>query len=250
MSKPRILIPTPTSFDEPYNAQSWPEYAFAVAEAGGEPVEVRLTHSPAELEAMAELAAGILLPGSGADVDPARYGHQRHAASAAPDPLREATDRTLLEAAERTGKPLLGVCLGLQSMNVYYGGTLIQDLSPVPVNHRAGRSVTAAHRAVIERDSRIGAAAASSDEAELSQDGCIRFFVNSSHHQAVGIPGESLRIVARCPADSVIEALEGSDPERWLLGVQWHPERALATSSASRSLFAAFLRASASAWRS
>ncbi len=245
MERPRILIPIPTSFDQPYNAKSWPEYAAAVGQAGGEPVEVALTHTAAELEALANAAAGILLPGSGADVDPSLYGHERQPECAEADGLREQTDRALLEAAERSHIPLLGICLGLQSLNVFHGGTLIQDLDPLPVNHRAGRSVIVAHTAVFSRHSRLAAALGDATEAAVEDEEFARITVNSSHHQAVGTPGESLRVVARCPDDAVIESLEGSDPDHWLLGVQWHPERTIDTSEASRAIFKAFLSAAA-----
>lgn len=243
MSRPRILIPIPTSFDEPYNAKSWPEYAAAVAAAGGEAVQVPLTHSVSELNALVADAAGILLPGSGADVDPAAYGHEREEASAEPDPPREQTDRALFEAAERTGKPLLGICFGTQSMNVFYGGTLIQDCAPVPVNHRAGRAVAAAHAIQFSRDSRLGRILSASGEETGVDDEFARVSVNSSHHQAIGIAGDTLRVVARSPEDAVIEAVEGSSPDRWLVGVQWHPERTLDSSAASRAIFRDFLAA-------
>lgn len=243
MDRPRILIPIPTSFDQPYNAKSWPEYAAAVRAAGGDPVEVPLTLSIAELEALTASAAGILLPGSGADVDPTRYGHERNPASAEPDPLREQTDRALLEAAEGRNTPLLGICLGLQSLNVFHGGTLIQDLDPLPVNHRAGRSVSVAHTAVFSRDSRLAAAVGQAEDLVSPDDEFVRIPVNSSHHQAVGAAGDGLRIAARCPDDSVIEALEGGDAGRWLLGVQWHPERTYDSSASSRAIFQAFVQA-------
>ena len=243
MDRPRILIPIPTSFDPEYNAKSWPEYAAAIRQAGGTPVEVLLTHTTAELEALVIAADGILLPGSGADVDPARYGHEREPASAEPDFLRENTDRALLETAERLKTPLLGICLGLQSLNVFHGGTLLQDLAPVPVNHRAGRSVAVAHIAVLPRDSRLGRSLGDVTEVAWQDDEFGRIPVNSSHHQAVGTPGDALRIAARCPDDGVIEALEGSDPGQWLLGVQWHPERTYDSSECSRTLFHAFLQA-------
>lgn len=244
MQLPRILIPTPTSFDVPYNTQCWPEYAAAVRQAGGEPVSVALTHSD-ELGDLVEAAAGILLPGSGADVDPSRYGHPRDPASARPDPLREQTDRALLEAAERSRKPLLGICLGLQSMNVYYGGTLIQDVLPMPVNHRAGRAVQTAHRAVVNIGSRLGSSVRQALDFQTAGNDFGWLPVNSSHHQAVDVPGEQLRVAARCPDDGVIEALEGSNANHWLLGVQWHPERTLGTSDASRALFKTFVAVAA-----
>jgi putative glutamine amidotransferase len=243
MSKPRILIPVPTSFDEPYNAANWGNYADAVIAAGGEPVRLALTHSAAELETMVNEANGILLPGSGADVEPAHYGHERVPESAPADDLREQTDRALFEAAERTKTPLLGICFGTQSMNVFYGGTLIQDVTPLPVNHRAGRSVAVAHTAVFPVDSRLGRILIASGEARVEDGEFARVPVNSSHHQAIATPGDELRIVARCPDDAVIEAIEGSAPDHWLIGVQWHPERTTASSAASRAIFQNFLQA-------
>lgn len=243
MSRPRILIPIPTSFDEAYNAKSWPEYAAAVEAAGGDAVQVPLTHTVAELKAMAQAADGILLPGSGADIDPAKYGHAADPASAPPDPLREQTDRAFFEAAEATKKPLLGICFGTQSINVFYGGTLVQDCSPVPVNHRAGRAVAVAHAVQFSKDSRLGRILQDSGEAVAMDDEFSRVPVNSSHHQAIGAAGDTLRVVARCPEDAVVEAVEGSDPEHWLIGLQWHPERTVGNSAASRAIFAAFLQA-------
>ena len=245
MSRPRILIPIPTSFDEPYNTQSWPEYAEAIANVGGDPVKVSLTHSAAELEGMLAQASGVLLPGSGADVDPARYGHPRIPACAEADRSREQTDRALLESAERMRKPLLGICLGAQSLNVFHGGTLIQDLLPLPVNHRAGRAVQVAHSAIISPESRLARILSGTLEALNSPEGKLRVPVNSSHHQAVAIAGESLRVVARCPDDGCIEAVESNDPDRWLIGVQWHPERTFSSSASSKALFGAFLTAAA-----
>ena len=244
MSKPRILIPVPTSFDEPYNAANWSNYAAAITAAGGDPVRLELTHSAAEVDTLVGDAQGILLPGSGADVDPAHYGHDRIPECAAADGLREQTDRALFQAAERTKTPLLGICFGTQSMNVFYGGTLHQDIDPLPVNHRAGRSVAVAHSALFPVDSRLGCILIASGEALTEDDEFARVLVNSSHHQAIATPGDELRVVARCPDDAVIEAVEGADPNHWLVGVQWHPERP-AQSPASRALFAAFVRAAA-----
>lgn len=243
MSRPRILIPTPTSFDPAYNEKCWPEYAAAVTAAGGEAIVLALTHSSKELEELVEEADGILLPGSGADVSPTRYGHDRDPASAEPDPLREQTDWALFEAAERTKTPVLGICFGMQSMNVFHGGTLIQDLEPLPVNHPAGRSVAVAHTAIVASGSRLAGVLSESQDVERRSNEELRLPVNSTHHQAAGIPGDTVRVVARCPDDRVIEAIECGDAEHWMIGVQWHPERSLHTSAASLDLFRAFVTA-------
>lgn len=245
--KPRIAIPVPTTSDLPYNQRSWPMYAEAVRRSGGEPVEVSLGLPAQELRALAESCHGVCLPGSPADVDPARYGAELDPATSPADPFREACDFFLLDHAVDTRKPVLGICYGVQLMNVWRGGSLVQDLTPMPVNHSAGREVAVAHAAVIAQNSLLGrllqTSAELQAEAPLAQE-LLRLPVNTSHHQSVASPGDGLRVVARCPDDGVIEAVE-IDPSAWddnppaafFLGVQWHPERSFDISAASRALF-------------
>ena len=234
--KPRIAIPTPTSTDLDYNRRNLPAYLSAIEQAGGTPVELPLTASRASQQALASTCAGVLLPGSPADIDPTRYGQPADPATAPADPAREAADTLLLEDAQIQGKPILGICFGLQSINTWRGGTLHQDLSILPVNHPAGPSIAIAHTAAIAPDSLL--ANLLSPEEAPTQDRQPRLPINSSHHQAIAIPGAGLRIIARCPQDAVIEAIE-ADPSTGLrlLAVQWHPERSTATSPASRALF-------------
>jgi len=240
----RIAIPVPTSTDLAYNQRSWPSYAEAVARSGGEPVMVDLAATPSEIAAIAASCDGVCLPGSPADIDPHRYAADPDPATSPADPARETADNILLDDAYKNGKPVLGICYGVQSLNVYRGGSLVQDITPLPVNHSAGRSVAIAHTALIAEHSTLGQLLLSSDatrdEAPLS-DGYLRLPINTSHHQAVSEPGDGLRIVSRCPDDGVIEAVE-SDPAddaspHFVLGVQWHPERSYDISPASRALF-------------
>jgi putative glutamine amidotransferase len=243
---PRIAIPVPTSTDLPYNLRSWPSYATAITRSGGEPVAIEQGASPAEISALVASCDGILLPGSPADVDPTLYGADRDPASAPADAAREAVDYLLLDHAEKHGKPVLGICFGVQSLNVWRGGSLIQDLTPLPVNHSAGSNVAIAHTALVAPDSILASLLTPEEAPEL--DGFLRLPINTSHHQSVAAPGAGLRIVARCPDDGVIEAVE-IDPDdsmfhvehrqrpQFLLGVQWHPERSFEISAASRSLF-------------
>jgi putative glutamine amidotransferase len=242
MNAPRIAIPTPTSTDLPYNQRSWPSYASCVERSGGEPVRFELGLSRAEALALAETCCGVCLPGSPADVEPALYGEERDEACAAADERRYRTDELLLEHATRLGKPVLAICYGLQSLNVWRGGSMVQDLLPMPVNHAAGSKVAIAHSAAVARESFLASLMEPSEAAPDRE--FLRVPVNSSHHQAVASPGTGLRIVARCPDDGVIEALEddavlrdGDAGSGFLLGVQWHPERSYDLSATSRALF-------------
>ena len=246
LARPRIAIPVPTSAELDYNARTWPKYAAAVTEAGGEAVQVPLSLSPGEIAKLATSCQGILLPGSAADVNPAKYGEARQPETAAADLARENVDELLLQDAHNLHKPLLAICYGLQMLNVWRSGTLVQHLIPVPVNHRAGASVSVAHSAAIQPISHLAEMVESSSELTHGAD-FLRLPINSSHHQAIGIVGDGLKVVARCPQDAVVEAVEGSQPDHFVLGVQWHPERSTETSEASRLIFKAFLQA-VTAW--
>jgi len=230
MKTPRIAIPEPTSTDTKYNDRSWQQYAKAVEAVGGQAVKVPLAASPAEVARMAGSCEGVLLPGSGADVNPEKYGQTRIRECAPADPAREAVDELLMQDAANLRKPLLGICYGFQSWNVWRGGTLIQDLK-TGVNHKPGREVREAHRISVAKGSRIAEIAG---HAELA--------VNSSHHQALDHPGDGLTVVARSVEDGVIEAVEGTG-DQFVIAVQWHPERTFDSSPASRALFAAFVKA-------
>jgi putative glutamine amidotransferase len=242
MTTPRIAIPQPTSFDFPYNQRSLPLYLTAITRSGGEPVVVDLSSSLMDIRETLLSCHGLMLPGSPADVDPALYGEERDPATARADHEREAVDYLLLEEAEKCGKPVLGICFGVQSMNTWRGGSLVQDLTPLPVNHEAGGKVAIAHTALVAENSLLGGIVVK-EEAPLV-DGFLRLPINTSHHQAVSSPGDDLRVSARCPDDGVVEAVElfhveqsASRKRQFVLGVQWHPERSYEISPTSRALF-------------
>jgi putative glutamine amidotransferase len=243
MTSPRIAIPEPTSTDEAYNERSLPQYIHAVEASGGTAVPVSLHAAPAEWAGILASCSGVLLPGSPADVDPKRYGQEPVKETAAKDEAREALDALLLQGALDHGKPVLGICYGLQSLNVWRQGTLIQDLPHADgaiagtVNHQPGREVQKAHPILLTPGTRLSRVV--NETGKESPE----LFVNSSHHQAVGKPGRELAVAATSPEDGVIEALEGLDPKQFLVAVQWHPERSYDVSAESRALFAAFLNA-------
>ncbi|HET6219967.1 MAG TPA: gamma-glutamyl-gamma-aminobutyrate hydrolase family protein, partial [Acidobacteriaceae bacterium] len=244
LSAPRIAIPEPTSTDEAYNQRSLPQYIRAVEAAGGIAVPIPLRGTRAEQESMLASCSGILLPGSPADVDPARYGQEATKECAPRDDAREAMDELLLQNGFVEAKPILGICYGLQSLNVWRRGTLIQDLPHAEgangptVDHQPGREVQRAHPVHLTPGSRL-----SDVVTQVVDDDDPGLFVNSSHHQAIDRPGEALMVAARSPVDGIIEALEGVNPSQFLIAVQWHPERSYESSAASRALFKAFLEA-------
>ena len=239
--KPRIAIPVPTSNDTSYNRANWHAYADCVSAAGADPVCLELSLSTRQLGEASLKCQATLLPGSPADVLPSSYGREAEEASAPPDAAREAIDRFLLEETYRSKKPILCVCFGLQMLNTYQGGTLLQDLAVLPVNHAAGRSVAVAHTIDVVPGSLLESLLGSTEAFQTA--GARRLPINSSHHQAVGIVGDKLRVSARCPQDGVVEALEGvggieETVRHFVLGVQWHPERSTDVSATSRNIFA------------
>jgi putative glutamine amidotransferase len=239
---PRIAIPMPHSIDREYAERAIPQYERAVEQAGGEPVRIPLDQPQAEVMKLIEHCDGVLLPGSKADVDPARFGAPRSPHTATADPRRDAVDDLLLENAYNLRKPVLGICYGLQSLNVYRAGSLIQhipDFLPEElrnrVNHEAGKKVAVAHTVEIDRDSKLAEI--------LGKEQKLVVPVNSSHHQSADTLGDGLLIAARCPDDGIIEALEGNAPDHFVLAVQWHPERSVEDDEPSRAIFRALIHA-------
>jgi putative glutamine amidotransferase len=213
-----------------------PQYERAVELAGGDPVRIPLDLASADAQKLIDACDAILLPGSRADVDPAKYNSSRATNTADPDLPRDAVDELLLRDAYHKRKPLLGICYGLQILNVHRRGTLVQHIESA-INHAAGRAVPVAHSLQINSDSKL-AGIANHNAASLDH-----VPVNSSHHQSVDKVGEGLRIVARCPEDQIVEAVEGTSSDHFVLAVQWHPERSVDDDPFSRSIFEALVEA-------
>ncbi len=249
-----IAIPEPMSTDHSaeagaYNLRSLPLYLAALHGAGATPIVIPLHETPARVARILATTDGILLPGSRADVDPERYGAARHPQCAAADAARSAVDELLIQDAFNLRKPVLAICQGVQTLNVWLGGTLIQDLPEElgeRVDHSPGREIAAAHSLSVTAGtllSDIARAAAAHGEAQP-------VMVNSSHHQAIERIGDRLRLAAISSLDQVVEAVElapmappGDDNKRtdhWVLGCQWHPERTIPTSALSREIFHQF----------
>ena len=261
--KPRIAIPLPHGGDPEYAQRAIPQYERAVELCGAEAVRIPLDRTPAEVMKLIERCDAVVLPGSKADVDPAKFDAERHPKTEAADAKRDTVDELLLQDAYNMRKPVLGICYGLQILNVYRSGTLVQHIES-PINHEAGRNVAVAHDVEVEAGSKLaevvqaienaqenaGKVTASSRAESLSNSRnrttgrhAFPIPVNSSHHQSADVIGDGLKVVARCPNDGIIEALEGTSPDHFVLAVQWHPERSFDDDEHSRAIFRALVEA-------
>jgi len=292
---PRVAIPLPHSSDREYAQRAIPQYEEAITQAGGEPIRIPLDQPQKEIKRLIATCDAILLPGSKADVDPAKFHAPPSPQTAPADVPRNTVDELLLEDAYRHRKPILGICYGLQSLNVFRSGSLIQhipDFLPeelrARVDHAAGKKLAIAHHVEIESNSKLaeilrrdtdsvhknttsthGATDASSvqrseasanssptppapspplprapeEKRDRPNPGTLLLPVNSSHHQSADAIGQGLRIAARCSTDGIIEALEGTAPDHFVLAVQWHPERSVEEDESSRSIFRALIEA-------
>jgi putative glutamine amidotransferase len=195
-------------------------YIDAVQSAGG--LAVMLPPDPVLVEDPGEaldLLDGLVLAG-GADIDPASYGEPRHEETVDTVPERDAFEIALVRAAIERGMPVLGICRGMQLLNVAYGGTLLQHL-PERFGHHEHRRVAgsfdgADHDVLLREGSLVARVAGEAKHA-----------TKSHHHQGVDRLGEGLAVSATSTLDDLPEAIEldaDSRAERFVLGVQWHPE--------------------------
>ena len=231
MTKPFIGIGSDVAQKEGQRDRAfvYTTYVDSLRRAGAVPVVI-----PPQPENAAELVEeldGLLLAG-GDDCDPAVYGEERHPSVEPMDPRRQSNDLSLARAARERGIPTLGICLGVQVMNVAAGGTLIQDIASAvesEIDHASEPSDRHRHEVLVESGTRLAGILGA---GELN--------VNSSHHQAIGKVADGLRVTAHAP-DGIIEGLE--DPSHpFYVGVQWHPEDMAREESAS-ALFGAFVDA-------
>jgi len=188
-------------------------YVHAVARAGLVPLVIPpLAHPDADV--ILDAVAGLVLSG-GEDVDPAEYGAP-NSGSETSHALRDRTELALARRARERRMPVLAICRGIQVMNVALGGTLIQDIpSEVP------GALT--HDQSARRRERVHDIAATKASALAQALGAATLRVNSSHHQALESVAQGLTVSARAP-DGVIEGVEWTADDWWMLGVQWHPE--------------------------
>jgi putative glutamine amidotransferase len=242
--RPVIGIPTQTLHAIEGIPEAVPEswvmnqrYSRAVAAAGGLPAMIPLLDEEDTLRALYDRLDGLLLPG-GVDLDPATYGEAPLAAGARLDPARDRVELAFARWAIEEGKPLFGLCRGLQILNVALGGTLYQDIATqwseaikhdyfptagYPRDHLA-------HRVTVASGSRLDALV-----------GTAPLKVNSMHHQGVKDLAPDLVPTAVAP-DGLIEAVE-SPGSPFLIGVQWHPESLTERDPRMHRLVAGFVEA-------
>ncbi len=234
--QPTILIATSYREDEDNpTGESFlrADYVRAVARAGGVPILVPPMSGGQAWIDLVTLGAGVLMVG-GLDLDPSRYGQEKHPKTVVSPRLRQEADLRLLGWAKRTHRPIMAICLGAQALNVFRGGTLVQhipDRFGDAVQHQTEPGQPRPrHDVRIEPDSRL---------AEIM--GATTMSVNSGHHQAFDVVGQLLRPVA-WSADGVVEAVEDVRRSRFTLGVQWHPEE-LCNEPQHLALFEALVKA-------
>jgi putative glutamine amidotransferase len=212
-------------------------YADAVRRAGGDPVLLDAASGEPERDAVLDSMDGLLLSG-GADIDPARYGQQPDGARDI-EPDRDALEAAAWGRAETRGLPVLGICRGFQAINVFAGGALVQHVEGHE-GHAWGDGPAHRHEARLVAGSRLAGLLA----PDARGDGSIE--VNSYHHQAVAPDGLAPGFVASAWLDDpdlpLIEGLEAPG-DRFVVGVQCHPERTESTPPAFEGLFRAFVEA-------
>jgi len=221
-------------------------YADAVRRHGAKAVFVTSASPAAERDRLFGEMDGLLLTG-GADLDPALY---REPPAGAPDPeaARDELERAAWIEAERRSVPVFGICRGLQAINVFSGGSLIQDV-PDHAGTPYGQGPAHTHNLEVDPDSRLARALAEGSPEGLAttneDDTTIELTVNTFHHQAVDharlAPG--LRAVGWAASGSgrLVEALESCD-DRWVVAVQCHPERTESTPDEFDGVWEAFVR--------
>lgn len=219
------------------------KYVRALHRAGARVMWIEQSMDRKKLREASALCDGLLLPGGG-DIEPTYYGQNRHPATGEPNVLRDFMEPLLFREFLDKEKPILGICRGIQVINVAQGGTLLQDIreeenyphSDFP--HRSSYT----HPVVIKNDTLL-AKCLKFDHVEITPSGHqLEILVNSMHHQVIEKPGRGV-IVNAISKDGFIEGIE-LEHYPFCLGVQWHPEHMVPQNSMQRLLFQSFVEAS------
>jgi putative glutamine amidotransferase len=230
MNKPPIIGVTPLWDAERKSVWMLPDYLEGIKAAGGVPVVLPLEMSEEDANCIVETCDGFLFTG-GQDVTPELYGMKDATRTIVPSPERDRLETLLLGKALQADKAVLGICRGLQFLNVFLGGTLWQDLPsqhPSDIVHRQGKPYgIPTHKVMLDGDLKT----------LLGKD---ILEVNTLHHQAVKELADDLTPMAVAP-DGLIEAARMTS-KRFVWAVQWHPEYMFKTDRDSLALFSCFVR--------
>jgi gamma-glutamyl-gamma-aminobutyrate hydrolase PuuD len=247
-----ITVADPARSDDPALATRKNElYAAGIARHGGTPALLHAGIEPQERDRLLAAMDGLLLAG-GADIDPAVYGETANGAADV-DRARDGLELAAWRSAERRSLPVFGICRGLQAINVFSGGKLLQDV-PSHAGTPYGHGPAHTHDLEIDPTSRFGRAVAGAAPDGVAggdpEDAALQLQVNSFHHQAVGMadlaPGLRSNAWAYSEAGRLVEGLESRDG-RWIMAVQCHPERTESTPEALEGLWDGFIAAAVAA---
>lgn len=228
------LIGITCSFDHKEGRYFLPDgYVEAILGAGGYPVLLPGSANLSTVEPYLKKIQGLLLSG-GVDVDPYHFNEEPAPGLGEIVPERDAFEIMLVKAALKEHMPVLGICRGIQVMNIAYGGTIIQHIPA-----RAEKSLKHAQSAPRYHSTHSITVAEGTKLYRLFGSGKVR--VNSFHHQAVKKLAPGFKVSAKAP-DGIIEAIE-STKHKFVLGVQWHPECMITHDTNARVLFQAFVKA-------
>lgn len=213
-------------------------YSEAVEYFGGIPVQIPLIAKKNYISEIVKNLDGILLPGSDSDVDPSYYSEEPLPKLKKVVPEKDSTDFLVLEEAEKLKIPVLAICFGMQALNVFYGGSLYQDIETQienPLKHEQGIPLNRlSHSISVKSESKLSHFVKTANQSEDIK-------VNSHHHQSVKKTGNNL-VETAWTKDGVIECIEGTDNNRFIFGTQWHPEISFESDTLSKEIFTDFIK--------
>lgn len=231
--KPRIGVTTRLETDT-NRFYLGKDYTEALVGTGAVPVMIPLIPESKYLSELVADLDGILLPGSDTDVDPHRFGEEPHPAIKRILDVKDETDLLILTEAQKRNLPVLGICFGMQVMNVFRGGSLYQDISSQienSIKHEQGIPLARnSHHIEIVNGSLM---------SSIAEENKIK--VNSHHHQSIKVLGKNL-FASSHAIDGVIESIESDKNDEFFFGVQWHPELSWSSDATSRKIFQMFVK--------
>lgn len=209
------------------------DYSEALESLGAIPYHIGLIPKKEYIVETLKTLDGILLPGSNSDVDPLTYGEEPLPKLGQVIPEKDETDLIVLREAEKLKMPILGICFGMQVLNIFRGGTLIQDIESEIKNcikHEQGKPVKRNSHGLEIKESKFLSSLITTSEVK----------VNSSHHQSIKKIGRNLTVTSMAK-DGVVESIEDNRDDRFVFGVQWHPELSWEFDELSKNIFKLFV---------